>query len=118
MYVDKDVARIMRVMEAKKHQAVLGKCRESVRNASASAFKSDIFAEERFEYAGKLKVALEDLREAGETLGKYEQEKRQAINTEDYDRAKLKKLQIDQYREQVYRVLHIDKLLELDGVSR
>lgn len=25
MYVDKDVARIMRVMEAKKHQAVIGK---------------------------------------------------------------------------------------------
>lgn len=94
MYVDKDVARIMRVMEAKKHQAVI---------------------EERFEYASKLKMALEDLREAGETLGKFEQEKRQAINMEDYDKAKAKKLQIDQYRDQVYTVLRVDQLLELDG---
>lgn len=62
-------------------------------------------------------MALEDLREAGETLGKFEQEKRQAINMEDYDKAKAKKLQIDQYREQVYSVLRVDQLLELDGVN-
>lgn len=57
------------------------------------------------------------LREAGETLGKYEQEKRQAINLEDYDKAKTKKNQIEKYRDQVYTSLRVEQLLELDGVS-
>jgi len=73
--------------------------------------------EERFEYARKLKLALQKLREAGETLGKYEQEKRQAINLEDYDKAKVKKNQIERYRDQVYSALNIEHLLELEGVS-
>ncbi|XP_069676060.1 centrosomal protein of 104 kDa isoform X2 [Periplaneta americana] len=94
MYVDQEVARIIRTMEAKKQQAVI--C-------------------ERFEYARKLKLAMEDLRIAGERLSKYELEKRHAIQLEDYERAKLKKAQMDEYRHTVYRFLEVDDLLEING---
>lgn len=95
MYVDTDVAKIIRQMEVKKLQAV---------------------EEERFEYASKLKVAMENLRKAGERLGKYELEKKYAIALEDYDRAKAKKSQADDYRQQVYNILQVDDLLESNGV--
>ncbi|XP_021918251.1 centrosomal protein of 104 kDa isoform X2 [Zootermopsis nevadensis] len=94
MYVDQEVARIIRTMEAKKQQAVI--C-------------------ERFEFARKLKLAMEDLRNAGEKLSKYELEKRHAIQLEDYERAKLKKAQMDEYRHTVYRFLEVDDLLEING---
>ncbi|XP_034174442.1 centrosomal protein of 104 kDa isoform X2 [Osmia lignaria lignaria] len=94
MYVDRDVAKIIRQMEAKKLQAV---------------------EEERFEYASKLKVAMENLRKAGERLGKYELEKKYAIALEDYDKAKAKKAQAQQYRQQVYQSLEVQDLLELHG---
>ncbi|XP_063975580.1 centrosomal protein of 104 kDa isoform X1 [Diachasmimorpha longicaudata] len=94
MYVDREVAKIIRQMEAKKLQAA---------------------EEERFEYASKLKVAMEILRKAGERLGKYELEKKYAIALEDYDKAKAKKAQAQQYREQVYQSLEVEDLLELNG---
>nr|CAD7423266.1 unnamed protein product [Timema monikensis] len=94
MYVDPEVARIIRAMEVKKQQAVI--C-------------------ERFEFARKLKLAMEDLRVAGERLSKYELEKRQAIHLEDYDRAKHKKAQMEEYRNMVYRFLEVDNLLEING---
>ncbi|KOX72242.1 hypothetical protein WN51_01104, partial [Melipona quadrifasciata] len=94
MYVDREVAKIIRQMEAKKLQAV---------------------EEERFEYASKLKVAMENLRKAGERLGKYELEKKYAIALEDYDKAKAKKAQAQQYRQQVYQSLEVQDLLELHG---
>lgn len=76
-----------------------------------------IFPEERFEYASKLKVAMENLRKAGERLGKYELEKKYAIALEDYDKAKAKKAQAQQYRQQVYQSLEVQDLLELQGVN-
>ena len=96
MYVDREVAKIIRQMEVKKLLAV---------------------EEERFEYASKLKVAMENLRKAGERLGKYELEKKYAIALEDYDKAKAKKAQAQQYRQQVYQSLEIYNLLEVHGVS-
>ncbi|XP_041377426.1 centrosomal protein of 104 kDa-like [Gigantopelta aegis] len=48
----------------------------------------------------------------GEKLGKMEVEKRQAVENEDYDKAKTKKLQMDEYRNQAYRDLRIAELLE------
>lgn len=48
----------------------------------------------------------------GEKLGKYEVEKRQAVENEDYDKAKLKKVQMDEYRLKVYKELDIKDLLE------
>ncbi|KAL6434985.1 hypothetical protein ACFW04_005258 [Cataglyphis niger] len=97
MYVDREVAKIIRQMEAKKLLAV---------------------EEERFEYASKLKVAMENLRKAGERLGKYELEKKYAIALEDYDKAKAKKAQAQQYRQQVYQSLEIYNLLEVHGVEK
>lgn len=70
---------------------------------------------ERFEYASKLKIAMEILRKAGERLGKYELEKKYAIALEDYDRAKAKKSQAQQYRKEVYDSLGVDDLLEING---
>ncbi|KAF5298712.1 hypothetical protein FQA39_LY11722 [Lamprigera yunnana] len=95
MYVDIDVANIIREMELKKHLAVLG---------------------ERFEYARKLKQTVEKLRVAGERLGKYDLEKRHAIEMEDYEKAKYKKIQIEEFRLETYKNLCIEQLLETNGV--
>lgn len=86
---------------------------------SQRVFKAPLccFSAERFEYARKLKQAMEELRRAGERLGKFELEKRQAISMEHFGKAKLKKAQMDDYREQVYSFLEIPVLLELNGVS-
>ncbi|XP_044263745.1 centrosomal protein of 104 kDa [Tribolium madens] len=94
MYVDIDVAKIIREMETKKRLAVIS---------------------ERFEYARKLKLAMESLRSAGEKLGKYELEKRHAIELEDYERARHKKNQMDEFRTSIYQELCVEQLLETDG---
>ena len=39
-------------------------------------------------------------------------EKRRAIESEDYDRAKVKKQQMDEYRRLAYEDLHINQLLD------
>lgn len=72
--------------------------------------------DERFEYARKLKQAMESLRTAGERLGKYELEKRHAIEMEDYERARHKKIQMEEFRIEVYKQLCIEQLLEANGV--
>ena len=59
---------------------------------------------------------MENLRKAGERLGKYELEKKYAIALEDYDKAKAKKVQAQQYRQQVYDSLEVEDLLEVNGV--
>ncbi|KAG5899830.1 hypothetical protein JTB14_012301 [Gonioctena quinquepunctata] len=95
MYVDTDVAKMIKDMEIKKHMAVIT---------------------ERFEYARKLKNAMGKLRVAGEKLGKYELEKRHAIDIEDYERARHKKNQMDQFRAEIYEELCVTQLMEYDGV--
>ena len=45
-------------------------------------------------------------------------EKRQAVETEDYEKAKLKKMQMKEYRVQMYEQLNLDDLLEITGVSQ
>lgn len=59
---------------------------------------------------------MSKLRLAGEKLGKYELEKRHAIEIEDYDRARYKKNQIEQFRSEVYAELHVEQLMEANGV--
>ena len=39
------------------------------------------------------------------------------MENEDYDKAKLKKVYMDEYRLQVYKDLHVHDLLEMAGVS-
>lgn len=53
----------------------------------------------------------------GEVLARLEVEKRQAIECENYELAKLKKLQMDERRMVVYREMGIGSLLEDVGVS-
>jgi len=50
--------------------------------------------------------------QVGEKLGKAEVEKRRAIENEDYDKAKVKKQQMDEYRHLAYENLHISQLLD------
>lgn len=74
--------------------------------------------DERFEYARKLKGAMTELRSAGEKLGKLELSKTQAIQNEDYGKAKKKKTQMEEYRAQVMIENRVDDLLEKNGVSQ
>lgn len=76
-----------------------------------------MYTDERFEYARKLKHAMESLRVAGERLGKYELEKRHAIELEDYERARQKKNQMDEFRANAYEQICVEQLLENNGVS-
>ena len=52
----------------------------------------------------------------GERLARYDIEKRQAIEEEDYEKAKLKKQQMQEYRAQTYRQLQQNNLLEFVDV--
>ncbi|XP_057656102.1 centrosomal protein of 104 kDa [Diorhabda carinulata] len=97
MYVDVDVAKIIKEMEIKKHLAVI---------------------HERFEYARKLKITMTKLRVAGEKLAKYELEKKYAIDVEDYEKARHKKNQMEQFRSEIYEELCIEQLMEYNGVCR
>ncbi|KAL1513775.1 hypothetical protein ABEB36_003140 [Hypothenemus hampei] len=97
MYVAPEVAKIIREMEIKKYLAVIN---------------------ERFEYARKLKHAMLTLKITGEKLGKYELEKRHAIEHEDYEKACLKKTQIEQLKKEVFEDFNIEELLEHNGICR
>lgn len=61
---------------------------------------------------------MTELRSAGEKLGKLELSKTQAIQSEDYGKAKKKKTQMEEYRAQVLMENRVDDLLEKNGVSR
>ncbi|PAA51401.1 hypothetical protein BOX15_Mlig022803g1 [Macrostomum lignano] len=90
MYQDREIADVIRKLEARKHDAVLS---------------------EQFELAKRLRDAVLQLQRVGEKLGKLEVEKRQAVENEDYERANLKKIQMDEYRLQIYRELDVAGLL-------
>ncbi|XP_014241905.1 centrosomal protein of 104 kDa [Cimex lectularius] len=94
MYVDRDVARIIRQMECRKSEAVKG---------------------ERFRYAARLKSAMLTLRTVGEKLGRLEVGKFQAIANEDYAKANKKKEQMDMLRSETYASLCVTDLLEESG---
>ncbi|BES98081.1 centrosomal protein 104kDa [Nesidiocoris tenuis] len=95
MYVDKEVAQMIKKMEIKKEEAVKA---------------------ERFRYAAKLKVAMLTLREVGERLGRLEVGKVHAIAAEDYTRANRKKEQMDVLRQETYANLEVNDLLEESGI--
>lgn len=61
---------------------------------------------------------MTELKTAGEKLGKLELSKTQAIQNEDYGKAKKKKTQMEEYRAQVLMENRVDELLEKSGVSR
>ncbi|XP_060115252.1 centrosomal protein of 104 kDa isoform X2 [Heteronotia binoei] len=97
MYQDPEVARMIRKLDEKKIEAV---------------------RHEHFDHAKKLKQAIADLQKAGERLGRYEVEKRCAVEREDYDLAKHTKLQMEAYRLKVYQQLDLHNLLDRDLTIR
>lgn len=50
-------------------------------------------------------------------MARYDIEKRQAIEEEDYEKAKLKKQQMQEYRAETYRQLQVNNLLDFIDVS-
>jgi hypothetical protein len=72
---------------------------------------------EKFDEAKRLKQALSELYKIGERLARYDIEKRQAIQDEDYEKAKTKKLQMQEYRAETYKQLQKHNLLGLIDVS-
>merc|ERR1711874_258745 len=96
MYTDIEVAQLINKLERKKFEAV---------------------ATERFEYAKKIKSAISELCEAGQMLGSLEMEMHVLADKEEYDEAKDKKTQMDEFRVEVYKTLEITDLLELQGLN-
>lgn len=73
MYVEESIVEIVRRLEQLKFKAV---------------------EDERFEYARKLKVSMNCLRQAGERLGRYSLSKRLSVLKEDFSTARLRKEQM------------------------
>lgn len=55
--------------------------------------------------------------QVGERLGRYEVEKRCAVEKEDYDRAKEKQQQMERFRSQVYEQLRLHSLVDAELVG-
>uniref|UniRef100_A0A668AVZ9 Centrosomal protein of 104 kDa n=1 Tax=Myripristis murdjan TaxID=586833 RepID=A0A668AVZ9_9TELE len=96
MYQDPEVAHIIRLLDQR---------------------KQDMVRQEKFELAKSLKQAIADLQKVGEHLARYDVEKRCAIEKEDYDLAKRKKEQMEEYRKTVYQQLEVHNLLDMATVS-
>ena len=75
------------------------------------------FSDEKFDEAKRLKQAITELQKIGERLARYDIEKRQAIDEEDYEKAKIKKQQMQQYRADTYKQLQENNLLDIIDVS-
>lgn len=72
--------------------------------------------DEKFDEAKRLKQAITELQKIGERLARYDIEKRQAIEEEDYEKAKIKKQQMLQYRADTYKQLQENNLLDMIDV--
>ncbi|XP_062283422.1 centrosomal protein of 104 kDa [Scomber scombrus] len=97
MYQDPEVAHIIRLLDQK---------------------KQDMVRQEKYEKAKNLKQAIADLQKVGERLARYDVEKRCAIEKEDYDLAKKKKEQMEEYRKSVYQQLEVYNLLDMEMITR
>jgi centrosomal protein CEP104 len=67
--------------------------------------KSQAVKDESYEYAKTLKQVIGELEKIGEVLCRYEVEKRCAVDMEDYDSARKKKVKSDTLRREVYKQL-------------
>lgn len=74
--------------------------------------------DEKYDDAKKLKIAINELYKIGERLARYDIEKRQALEEEDYEKAKFKKYQIQEYRRETYKQLEANNLLAYIDVSK
>ncbi|XP_022668197.1 centrosomal protein of 104 kDa-like [Varroa jacobsoni] len=96
MYVDGEVAQILRKLEHKKRDAI---------------------NEERFIFAKKLKHAIGELQKVGERLAKMMIDKQTAVETEDFDRARRIKDDMQTYRMNAYEHLRLPELMEMEGYN-
>ncbi|CAF0732515.1 unnamed protein product [Adineta ricciae] len=92
MYQDPEIAAIIKNLDRKKRECV---------------------HDERFDQARRFKQAIQELIKVGERLARYEVEKRQAIESEDYDVAQIKKDKMELYRTETYRQLQVLNLLDI-----
>ncbi|XP_028309015.1 centrosomal protein of 104 kDa isoform X1 [Gouania willdenowi] len=92
MYQDPELAHIIRQLDQK---------------------KQDMMHQEEHEQVKNLKQAIVDLQKVGERLARYEVEKKCAIEKEDYNLAKQKKEQMEEYRKSVYHQLEVYNLLDV-----
>ena len=68
---------------------------------------------EQFENARKLKFAIDELITGGQIVGALDAEKRGFSDAQEYEKAKEKKIAVEEKRDQLYKDLEISKLLEL-----
>ncbi|CAF2057327.1 unnamed protein product [Rotaria magnacalcarata] len=92
MYQDREIAAIIKNLDRKKQECV---------------------HDEKFEQARKFKQAIQELIKVGERLARYEVEKRQAIENEDYETAQSKKDKMELYRTETYKQLQLLNLLDV-----
>ncbi|TPP62781.1 hypothetical protein FGIG_07563 [Fasciola gigantica] len=93
IYQDPEVANIIRKLEKQKQACV---------------------SQEKFDEAQKIRDAIGYLHRVGERLGRLALEKQQAVEEENYERAKLKKFQISVLRTNLYKDLDLINLLSQD----
>uniref|UniRef100_A0A8C5F8S5 Centrosomal protein 104 n=1 Tax=Gadus morhua TaxID=8049 RepID=A0A8C5F8S5_GADMO len=96
MYQDPEVAHIIRLLDQRKQDAA---------------------RQERFELARALKQAIADLQKVGERLGRYDVEKRSALEKEDYELARKRTEQMEEYRGKVYHQLQVHDLLDMAAMQ-
>lgn len=75
-----------------------------------------LLIDERYEPANKLKNVITELQKVGEKLGKFQVEKRAAVECEDYEKAAQKKAQMDEYRNNIYGELQVKFSFEVDNL--
>ncbi|CAF2436445.1 unnamed protein product [Rotaria sp. Silwood2] len=92
MYQDPEIAAIITNLDRKKQECV---------------------QDEKFDQARKFKQAIQELIKIGERLARYEVEKRQAIENEDYETAQSKKDKMELYRAETYKQLQVLNLLDV-----
>ncbi|XP_061760797.1 centrosomal protein of 104 kDa isoform X4 [Nerophis ophidion] len=96
MYQDPEVAQIIRQLDQK---------------------KQDMARQERYEQAEYLRQAITDLQKAGEHLARFDIERQSATEKEDYDLAKKKKDEMDEYRKNLYQQLKDHDLLDMKMIT-
>lgn len=116
MYVEESITDTVRAIEMLKKNAVNGKILSSKSGKLLNIFCLSL--DERFEYARKLKLCMSALRSAGERMGRYSLAKRQAVVQEDFITAKLRKEQIEMYKNAVFAHLRVEVLMERDKVKK
>ncbi|UJR22352.1 hypothetical protein I4U23_025414 [Adineta vaga] len=75
--------------------------------------KQEYVQDEKFDRARKFKQAIQELIKVGERLARYEVEKRQAIEREDYETAQARKDKMDVVRTETYKQLQALNLLDI-----